>query len=173
VLPVEAAQRGVSAVVERFGATEKRSFAACVFLDQKVFRTREYIFGAISLGPNCFVRDRTMGLKSWTRGLPRSHAFLYFLGLVLGGMFSMILSVVSLFSNSPFCLLQRLQLAQQLAMLWTTGGCKSPANGRLESRRQLSLANSFFLVLIGGGGLEGLPFGVMDFRVDGWWFGGQ
>jgi len=74
-LAAEAAQRGVSAVVERFGATEKRSFAACVFLDQKVFRTREYIFGAISLGPNCFVRDRTSGLKSWTRGLPsRTHS---------------------------------------------------------------------------------------------------
>jgi hypothetical protein len=98
----KAAQRGVSAVVKRFGATEKRSFAACVFLDQKVFGTREYISGAISLGPNCFVRDRTIGLKSWTRALPSRHVFLYFLGFLLGGMLSMILSVVSLFSNSPF-----------------------------------------------------------------------
>jgi len=61
----------------------------------------------------------------------------------------MILSVVSLFSNFRFCFLQRLQLVQQLCFGQPVA--TKPRERQTESCRQLSRANSFFLVLIGGG----------------------
>lgn len=73
-------------------------------------------------------------------------------------MFSMILSVVSLFSNSPF-LISTVAAARPTALLWTTGGCKAPRTADSKVAVSSAWRILFFLDLIGGGGLEGLPFG--------------
>jgi hypothetical protein len=100
----------------------------------KSFGTREYISGAISLGPNCFVRDRHHGVEKLdSRSLPTAR-ILVFPGFAFGRHVSMILFLSCLlFSNSPFAFYNGCSSSNSHALdkRWL----QSPANCRLESHR--------------------------------------
>jgi hypothetical protein len=158
-------------VVERLGATEKRSFSPFVFFDQKVsgLASTYLVLFPWVLIVSCGIG--TMGLKSRTRGLPAAR-ILVFPGFAFGRHVSMIPFLSCLYFLIPL-LLSTTAAARPTAMRWTSGGCKVPRTADLKVAVRSAWRVSFFSLFSSGVGLEGLPFGFTDFKVDGWWFGGH